>query len=718
MTIQPRNSSDPHAQSGSDKDAHGAVGGRFAGAESAERTGVPRVVIVGAGPRGLSAVERLVAHAQATGQRVHIDLIDPFPPGPGHVWRVKQSPRYLMNTPSLFPTIIADDGVLTADTIHPLRGMTFEAWRQAVIHTSLGAGSGADSGETPDPSVSSALSHEDIALLAAMEPTDFPQRRVYGLYLAWVFKTIQEQLPAGVELVVHREEAVAVRAVDRGGYRFAVEISGQQELPADHVVLALGHLDAHLRRDQKELVDGAAEHGLHYRPPAVPADVRWEELPAEQTVLVRGMGLNFHDVVTELTEGRGGRFEAAADESDRLVYVPSGHEPFVVVGSRRGTPYRAKAEIAGYYARSLDHKFLTREAVADLATGPELVFDRDLLPLVRKDATRAYYRTLARVRPGVFDRPAQQFLVALDEALGLDAVGLDGAVIAEGSRPAELPGSPTESTSTPWDVRVERLVNEAVAYENRLNIKWQSFPFLDERFTSHEQYAAALVHWLDRDAAGSAAGEDDPAKVAFSSLNWSRTLIKQVVAERGLQDESWYEELMRSFSPLVEGLASGPPALRIRQLAALARAGVVRFLGPNPVFRIDAERGCFEASSPWVADEPYRAAWLVEAMSPPNEVRRNISPLLTAMHDHGLVRAKSLHIDDGAADVPGPGLDVTPAPYRAIGTDGVPRDIWVLGLQLASTQWGTSIAAEAHAPAELGSRTLADADRMAAAVLS
>lgn len=689
MTNPPHTAVLPPARSSSDLGSHALSDDALAGGEPREATGVPRVVIIGAGPRGLSAVERLVAHAAASGRRVRIDLVDPFSPGPGHVWRVNQSPRYLMNTPSLFPTVIADCGVLAVDPLDALRGMSFDAWRSL-----------AGAGSLDDP----ALTSEDRVVLAGMGPTDFPPRRVYGLYLDWVFRTLQAGLPSGVELTVHRDEAVSARVVEDSTTPFAVEISGQQELPADHVVLALGHLDAHLRRDQKALVDGAAEHGLNYRPPAVPADVRWDELPAGQTVLVRGMGLNFHDVITELTEGRGGEFVQGPD--DRLVYEPCGQEPFVVVGSRRGTPYRAKAEISGYYAQSLDHRFLTREAVVSLVSGPDLVFNRDILPLVRKDATRTYFRTLARVRPEVFDRPAQQFLDDLDAALGVHA----------GTAVGLTPG--TERDVAPWDVQVERLINQAVAYQNRLNITWQSYPFLDQKFGSHEEYAAALVHWLDRDAAGSAAGEDDPAKAAFSSLNWSRTLIKQVVAERGLQDESWYEELMRSFSPLVEGLASGPPALRIRQLAALARAGVVRFLGPNPVFRVDAERGCFEASSPWVADEPFRADWLIEAMSPPNEVRRNISPLLTAMHDNGLVRAKSLHIDDGAAHVPGPGLDVTAAPYRAVGTDGQARDIWVLGLQLASTQWGTSIAAEAHAPAELGARTLADADRMAAEVLS
>ncbi|WP_262925684.1 FAD/NAD(P)-binding protein [Kocuria atrinae] len=54
-------------------------------------------------------MERLTAQAARTRARVHIDLVDPFPPGAGHVWRTDQSLLFLMNTPSLFPTVIAPD---------------------------------------------------------------------------------------------------------------------------------------------------------------------------------------------------------------------------------------------------------------------------------------------------------------------------------------------------------------------------------------------------------------------------------------------------------------------------------------------------------------------------------------------------------------------------------------------------------------------------------
>src|SRR3954469_7112962 len=67
-----------------------------------------RVAIVGAGPRGTSVLERLLANQRlrADGTSLQIHLIDPYPPGSGHVWRRDQSRLFLMNTPSLFPTVV------------------------------------------------------------------------------------------------------------------------------------------------------------------------------------------------------------------------------------------------------------------------------------------------------------------------------------------------------------------------------------------------------------------------------------------------------------------------------------------------------------------------------------------------------------------------------------------------------------------------------------
>ncbi|GGG61102.1 adenylate cyclase [Kocuria dechangensis] len=633
--------------------------------------------MIGAGPRGLSAVERLAARSAASGTRVRIDVVDPFPPGPGHVWRTNQSPLYLMNTPSEFPTVVPDDGVLPVDPLGPLRGMSFERWRLAAVACEISV----------DP--------DDAAQLTRMTPQSYPSRRMYGVYLDWVFRTLRDALPASVELTVHRAEAVGVHVREEARHRYDVEISGGQNLPADAVVLALGHLDADLRPDQKELVDGAAEFGLTYWPPAVPADVHWDELPAGRTVLVRGLGLNFCDVLAQVTEGRGGIF---VPEGERLRYHPSGREPNVVAGSRRGVPYRAKGEFAAGGPSALESRFFTLERARDLAPADarELSFDADLWPLIRKDALWNYYTVLARTAPDAFESDPRQFL------RDLDAVLVSGDDHPEG----------------PWSSRAERLIATAVVPGRNLNAVRLARPFEGVSFDSHDAYAAAVVHHLDRDVHGALAGEDDPLRMAVASLNASRTVLKAVLADIGIDDASWTVELRRRFEPFVEGVVSGPPLLRIQQLAALARAGIVRFLGPDPQFLVDQELGCFVGTSPWVQDEPVHADHLVEAMSPPNDVRRNISPLLTAMHREGLVRVRSLSTADGVATVPSTGLDVSGPPYRAVRVDDdVEPGVFVLGLQLSAVQWGVAIAAEGGAPAELGARTLADADRVAEEVL-
>ncbi|HEY8296122.1 MAG TPA: FAD/NAD(P)-binding protein, partial [Micrococcaceae bacterium] len=316
-----------------------------------------RVAIVGAGPRGTSVLERLLARVAATPEQLPalvIDLIDPFPAGPGHVWRTDQSRLYLMNTQSFYPTLVPG-GELSAASLTKL---SFDEWRVAQR-------------AAPDES----LSQEDAAELATLESTGFPSRALYGRYLRWTFEQLTAQLPAGVTLREHRTDATAIRPTAgedavgpsvrsvagptaAGGY--AVDLADGTRLVADRVVLALGHLPSRLGPEQELLAAGAAKAGLRYWPPAVPNDVDWDALPAGQPVLVRGMGLNFFDVLGQLTEGRGGNFvETGLPAGEALRYQPSGREPLIAAASRRGTPYRAKAELESYYPRSVRLRFLT-----------------------------------------------------------------------------------------------------------------------------------------------------------------------------------------------------------------------------------------------------------------------------------------------------------------------------------------------------------------------
>ena len=639
-----------------------------------------RTAIIGAGPRGTSVLERLLANVAAAGTeaaagavRLHIDVIDPYPAGSGHVWQPEQSRLYLMNTQSFYPTLIPEDPALAK----PVAGSTFDQWRARQQHEPLPG-----------------LTGDELAELAVLASTDFPSRALYGRYLRSMLDELTANAPDGVTIEFHETTALSVRRAGDG--MFDVGLATGETLRTGSVVLALGHIPSRLNAEQRELQAAARQLGLQYLPPAVPADVDWDRVPAGEPVLVRGMGLNFFDAMGQLTEGRGGKF---VTKGGALAYEPSGQEPVIIAASRRGTPYRAKAALDGYYPSSVTLRYLTEAALERFRTaGIRPGFDHDLWPLLHRDTLWAYYSTLVRSQPGAVP-DSTLFLAALDEAL-----------------------HPHAHSAANWEDSVESVLAVHVGPRHRLDLAGLAAPLAGRSFTSRAHLDAAVVEYLFDDARRSALGEDDPVKMAIGALHHGRAVLKTAVADGGITDESWVAGLRGWFESFVEGLASGPPALRDEQLAALARAGVVSFVGPDPKFGVDRRAKAFTATSPWVSGAPVAARTMVEALAPGNRVAVNDSPVLQQLLSDGLVRPRLMMTAEGAP-VQSTGLDVVPHPYRPVAANGSVTDgLYVLGLQLSSSQWGTAIAAEAHQPDtpayRSGQRTLRDADEIARAILS
>lgn len=637
---------------------------------------------MGGGPRGTSVVERLVARHRALGDHAPelvIHVVDPYEPGPGRTWRTSQSRRFLMNTPCLFPTVVPVGPVAAGIPPSPVP-LSFDRWRVRVAAGEIDA-----------------IPAEDVAECTALASNDFPSRALYGRYLTWLFAELREHTGSGIDLRLHAREVVDALRGDAPGegpgartHPWRLVLDDGSILDVDAVVLAVGHVAAAPTPEQEMLRESAARHALQYWPPAAPADVDWDLLPAGEPVLIRGLGLNFFDAMIQLTEGRGGRF--AAGGGGRIDYTVSGREPLLVAASRRGVPYRAKAALQSYLPQSITLRHCTPERIlAFRDAGIQPGFDHDIWPLLHRDVIDAYYRTLCRTEPATIPAGTELFLRELDAA-----------------------------TSTPgpgWEAATAVVVEHHVPEHLRLDVEALGHPFAGHRFEDGEEFDAAVLAYLDADAEGSARGEDDPLKMAIGALNAGRSVIKRTVADGGISDTSWNTELRGWFEPLVEGLASGPPPARIGQLAALVRAGVVRFVGPAPRFAVDREEGVFRASSPWVRGGGFSARALVEAMTPANQVSTTRSPLLRELLRRGTVRARTIMADDGVAVVSA-GLDVTSPPYRAVdGTGRVQESVFVIGLQLAAVQWGTAIAAEAEGALDAGGRTLLDADTIAAAIL-
>lgn len=585
-----------------------------------------KIAVVGAGPRGTSFLERLLAHLAPNGAalnpRIRVNVFDPAPHGSGRVWDPEQSGLYLMNTPADFPTAVPTGGT-----------------QEHMLSTGL-------------------LSFADYARMRGLRYRDaeYPSRRDYGTYLTWLNKEISARLRGRGVVVDHFSEAVtSVTHDDDDGYQVHTPHGSYR---ADSVVFALGHVPAHQAGPSRYLAAAAADMNLHYQGPAIPTDVDFESYLPGENVLVRGLGLNFFDVMIQLTAGRGGRFKhvRGAAAGRRLEYIASGREPLIIAGSRRGTPYHSKTTAPGYVTTGTTLSHLTDEAVDALLDEHEFLdFTTHLWPLILADVQDAYVRA--------------------------------------GGAPAPEPG---------------QLAFDIQAYAR---------PFQHQDFASHADYQDALVQWLTADAAASEAGYDSPEKMAVAALHAARLRVKPLITSKRLTAHSRVKDVEGWFESLAEGLASGPPLQRIEELSALARAGVVEFIGPDPVYGVDRQEQCFIADSAAVAGVRYRARHMIEAMMPPNRVTQSSSPLVEGLLSSGTARPAQFTF--GGETHLHKGFDVTEQPHQLIDAQGkVHHGLYVLGLQLSSAQWGTAIAAESGGDPDTTARPLADADAAARDVLS
>ncbi|MYS40386.1 adenylate cyclase [Streptomyces sp. SID5998] len=531
----------------------------------------PALVIVGAGPRGTGLIERIAANAAElyAGSQLDIHLVDPHPPGGGRIWRDAQSPLLWMNSHAEDVTMFTDD---TVDMAGPVReGPTLHEW-------------------------------------AGVTGSTFADRRLQGAYLRWVYDDAVAALPPGI--TVHHHPVRALRVGGPRDGRQQVWLEGRpRPLLADLVVLALGHLDAEHDQQQQELAAYARTHGLVHLPPDFTADSDLSALKAGEPVLVRGFGLAFVDLMALLTEGRGGRYEQDA-------YLPSGREPVLYVGSRRGVPYHSKIGYDLTGERPPLPRFLGPAETGALLARPDgFDFREEVWPLVEKELGYAHYHRL---------------FTAHSERTALKWADFEERYADAG--PGERAALVAEAVPDPAD---------------RLDLAALDRPLAGEHHATPEEFQRALRDRIEEDLRRRHDPRHSPDLAVFLGLL------------------SVYGQLVRlgDIGPWWHGffsfLASGPPGPRLRQMLALSRAGVLRFVGAD--MNVTAEDGVFRATSPTVPGHTVEARALVEARLPEPTVRRTRDALLRDLHA------------DGAAETPDGLLRVDRADGRVLYGAGRPH---------------------------------------------
>lgn len=606
--------------------------------------------VVGSGPRGLSVLERLVARVatSAPDAVMTVHLIDPCPAGPGAVWRQDQSAHLLMNTVASQVTAFADETVGRDAPL--LGGPSLYEWARAV---------------RPEG--------------AALRPDDYVPRALYGAYLCWALRYIVDRMPAGMAVRTHQDRAVRL-CEDASGQ--GLELAGGTELTGlDAVVLAQGHLPVTPTRTEAELGLYAESTGLRYVGPANPADVDLSGVAPGAPVLLRGLGLNFFDYLALLTVGRGGSF--VTGPAGRLCYRPSGREPLLHAGSRRGIPHHARGENEKGAHGLHEPLVLTPSAVRSLceraAQHGDVTFGRDVWPLVAKEVETVYYCALLRKR-GLSTAAVRRFR---SRFLGTERNGaaerrlLDAHGIGSGAR---------------WD--------------------WRgiSQPHHSRTFNGAAEYESWALEYLRRDAGLARGGNvGDPVKAAVDVLRDLRNPVREIVDHAGITGRSYRDELRGWYTPLNAFLSIGPPARRTEEAVALMEAGVLRLIGPQMEVTPDPAGRAFIARSPLVAGDAVRADVLIEARLPGSDVRRTADPLLRDLLARGQAASFTVPGPDGPAYDTG-ALAVTGRPGHLVTADGRahPRR-FALGVPTEGVHWVTAAGIRPC----VGSVTLEDADAIA-----
>lgn len=555
---------------------------------------VDSVVLVGAGPRATGVLQALAGELDGS-RRLTVHVVDPYPCGAGRIWRADQPGQLWMNN--------------TADeiTVHPDgTGPTLADW----------SGS----------------------------PGAFLPRREVASYLRDAFARAVDALPECVTVCTWRTRAVQVSVPGPGAGR-QVTLQDGTVLRADVVVLAQGHLDVRSGAvpGQGHTPQGHTPQG--YTPPGYTADQDLTGVPAGADVLVRGFGLAFIDLMMLLSEGRSGRFDRR-DGGPVPTYRPSGEEPVLWVGSRRGVPYRSKIA-GGVTPRS--PRYLTTDAVARLPRTPDgALADGAVRTLLSAEVTAAHYTALADL--------GDRGRCAVD-AGGVHELTDAWAAGTAGVTARTVSASLGHAVPDPADrLRPDRLDR----------------PLAGRVFADREALEDAVVGNTLTNLHRATGGRHPQDAALYATLVGVLPVLRGLLraadgARLSAQDEAFVRQVCASFSYV----CSGPPPERLGNLLALHRAGLVRFLGADArVVELPGHRGGgFRATSPSLPGEAVEATRLVDA---------RLADVTASQVSDGLLRGllASGEVATGHGDTGEAGAEVflVDAEGRAVGRDGQVRD--------------------------------------------
>ncbi|ORI84763.1 FAD/NAD(P)-binding protein [Leuconostoc lactis] len=593
-----------------------------------------QVAIIGAGPRGLAVAERLINLAEDD-TKLDIQIFDPYAIG-GRVWDpfILQNQQFLMNTVIDQITLFNDDSIENGGK--PLPGPNLRQWLAGQAATFLAAHPEFDS-----------FYQQEVARLK--QPGDFASRGMMGVYAAWFFEWLTQRVRQNQTLTFTQQAVTQVTPI---GQKFQLTLADGMQILSDQVVMALGHSDDYLSEEEAGFKTFAAENQLKYVAPMHPAEADLSAFDENDTIIVRGLGLSFFDYLSALTVGKGGQFVRNA--TGELDYIPSGHEPHVIVGSRGGFPLHARGVNEKDTSELYVPKFFTLPALDALraAGGGHLQYD-DFEKLVVKELTYKYILNQLAIMPNrlPYDQAEalRQALLTSDDLMATaKAFGLD-----------DIPAFDIDLIRNP-----ARDLDAAV------------------------DYATWFKTYLRADIADAKLGNKHaPFAGTFDIMRDIRDRIRYVI-EHEYFDADEYEKFLRQFKPFDVSVSVGPPLERIEQLLALIEAGIFEVTAPQ--IHVDTEGQQFVARD--VRQQEFRGNALIEARLGATDIAISRNPVIENLRQQGLLVQPTRTRADGSTYQLG-AATFDRQTFEVIDQNGnkVPH-LYIYGITLEGLKWfGTVI---------------------------
>lgn len=593
-----------------------------------------QVAIIGAGPRGLAVAERLINLAEDD-TKLDIQIFDPYAIG-GRVWDpfILQNQQFLMNTVIDQITLFNDDSIENGGK--PLPGPNLRQWLAGQAATFLAAHPEFDS-----------FYQQEVARLK--QPGDFASRGMMGVYAAWFFEWLTQRVRQNQTLTFTQQAVTQVTPI---GQKFQLTLADGMQILSDQVVMALGHSDDYLSEEEAGFKTFAAENQLKYVAPMHPAEADLSAFDENDTIIVRGLGLSFFDYLSALTVGKGGQFVRNA--TGELDYIPSGHEPHVIAGSRGGFPLHARGVNEKDTSELYVPKFFTLPALDALraAGGGHLQYD-DFEKLVVKELTYKYILNQLAIMPNrlPYDQAEalRQALLTSDDLMATaKAFGLD-----------DIPAFDIDLIRNP-----ARDLDAAV------------------------DYATWFKTYLRSDIADAKLGNKHaPFAGTFDIMRDIRDRIRYVI-EHEYFDADEYEKFLRQFKPFDVSVSVGPPLERIEQLLALIEAGIFEVTAPQ--IHVDTEGQQFVARD--VRQQEFRGNALIEARLGATDIAISRNPVIENLRQQGLLVQPTRTRADGSTYQLG-AATFDRQTFEVIDQNGnkVPH-LYIYGITLEGLKWfGTVI---------------------------